>query len=298
MQLDTSQVNRGMLHMNDPVNTGVPSELHIAVDWLDLLPPGPLAEMPLPASEEGDPAGLLLVELHGGAGFHEDAALDPKRGLFWRCRLERDSHLPVLSSKGKYYQEEPEFNLTLNRILFDVVDRLVERGLPVPEIANIVSASPEEVLLYLRAKEELQRKAEERRQSPAEDRCVDLRWHQTIPLLVRQPMEACLALDLIEGPDLVVGHLDPLPLQQLLMEGGCMPRAPFRLHRAAAPSSARDRLTGAWLFPSCAKPVISKGGRYQAVQMELSVRFQLLVRGDLPKTAGGFPPRATSVGSA
>lgn len=130
--LDTSQVNKGMLHVNDPVNNGISSEIDVALEWLDLVPPRASGPVQLPPSSSssssaaGDaPLGLLLVELHGGVGFPEEPSLDVKKGLRWQCQLENDQQprgsTPAKSQMGKPHSEEPEFSLPLHPSLFPII---------------------------------------------------------------------------------------------------------------------------------------------------------------------------------
>eukprot|EP00438_Fugacium_kawagutii_P011325 Skav205080 [mRNA] locus=scaffold142:524896:536954:- [translate_table: standard] len=97
-KLDTSEVKSGLLHVDDPVNTGIPSEargeeIDVKFKWLDFSPsPAP------PLSGQQDPQGVVLVELHQGTGFPEEAALKGG-GLRWKCWIEEDQ--AVYSSNGK-----------------------------------------------------------------------------------------------------------------------------------------------------------------------------------------------------
>lgn len=149
------------------------------------------------------------------------------------------------------------------------------------EIADVVDAPPGLVAEYLRIKKESLRKAEERRQEFGEDPCVELRWHETLPILVWCPMEAGIAINLIESDDKVVGNLDPISIQQLLSEGGILPRSPFKLHAAVRAITAGGRLSN-WIFPYCNRPVLARA-RYSAVRMELSMRFLRVAKGNVPK---------------
>merc|ERR1712178_222390 len=67
VRLDTSNVSREMLHVNDPINTGIPSELEVEVEWFNLA-----ERQNLPAAVE-HPMALLCVDIHKGSGFPEEA---------------------------------------------------------------------------------------------------------------------------------------------------------------------------------------------------------------------------------
>merc|ERR1719454_2630826 len=83
VQLDTSSVSKDMLHVNDPVNSGVPSELEVEVEWFSF------ASQPnLPAGGE-HPMALLCVEIHKGTGFPQEAIRE-KLGLHWRSVLQHE----------------------------------------------------------------------------------------------------------------------------------------------------------------------------------------------------------------
>ena len=187
----------------------------------------------------------------GGINFPEEVVVDPKRGLSWCCRVEqcpRVALLPVQSWAGTRYNEQPEFDVPLHADRINDVDRLSESKVPCADIASIVDASPEVIADHLQAKMEVTQREKERRQHLAEDRVVEVRWHQTLPPIVRNPELACLAIELIKGKDRVVGQLDPISLQQLIMEGCALPCAAFQLNTTVRATPSVSRLS-TWLFP-------------------------------------------------
>eukprot|EP00401_Gymnodinium_catenatum_P062510 CAMPEP_0117480416 /NCGR_PEP_ID=MMETSP0784-20121206/12380_1 /TAXON_ID=39447 /ORGANISM="" /LENGTH=678 /DNA_ID=CAMNT_0005274855 /DNA_START=24 /DNA_END=2060 /DNA_ORIENTATION=+ len=291
IELDTSQVNRGMLHINDPVNLGVPSELEFELEWFDLAKSevelGPQImrfDSALPSRTSLPSVGLigaLMVELHNGAGFPEEIAVK-KKGLRWQCRLEDQA--PVQSKRGEVYFEEPEFGLPLHPKLFFVIDQLFEYGEQIPEIAAICDTEPDVISSYLQMRRDWQAKVEERTREAGEEQCVELRWHETMSLIVQRPSESSLAIDLLDGDDKVVGHLSAISLQTVMHEGGILARKTSKLNPREAECPKTGFLSGL-LFPSCNKPTLASHSRYRAVRMDFSVRFQPLVAGTLPRTA-------------
>lgn len=103
MTLDTSKVNRSMLHVNDPVINGIPSEIDLEVEWFDL---SPHAALPSSGPSGRTPTAMVLVELHSGSGFPEVLAFD-KKGYRWRCSLNQKEEPPVISKRGESREEEP-----------------------------------------------------------------------------------------------------------------------------------------------------------------------------------------------
>eukprot|EP00931_Biecheleriopsis_adriatica_P043389 TRINITY_DN24807_c0_g1_i1.p1 TRINITY_DN24807_c0_g1~~TRINITY_DN24807_c0_g1_i1.p1 ORF type:complete len:646 (+),score=101.60 TRINITY_DN24807_c0_g1_i1:92-2029(+) len=270
--LDTSQVKSGLLHVDDPVNKGLPSEIDLCIEWRELVPRVQVQDM-----KPHDVAiGLLLVELHAGTGFPEEAC-DGRRSLRWRCWLDSEEDPPTCSSAGKLLSEEPDFHLPLAQCLYHTVDQLSNRGVPNAEIAEIVDASEAVVSQYLAAKSDFLAKLAERRMARGEERCVELSWHEKLPILVRRRLDASVIISLVDGDDKAVGMLDPIPLHSLLSGDGVTAKETFRLSRdekVPSPGGAGSRLS-AWLFPYCSKPVLARG-RYHAVGMSISFCFRAL----------------------
>lgn len=196
----------------------------------------------------------------------------------------------LFSKRGDFFVEEPDYGLPLHPKLFYVIDQLTECNMPLVDIADVCDAEPEVISQYLQLKREYQEKLEERQRDAGEVQCVEARWHETLSLIVKRPSEAHLMIELVEGDDKVVGHLDPISLKQLMLDGGILPKAMYRLtpvERQAAKTSFLSSL----LFPTCNKPVLVNRSRYRAVRMELSVKLQPLVLGTTPRTVSPTVPQ-------
>ena len=135
-KLDTSQVKSGLLHVDDPVNTGVPSEIDLKFKWLDFSFKPTSSTKP---HDPNEPHGVALVELHHGTGFPEEAVM---KGLRWKCWIEETA--AVLSSSGKS-PEHPDFQTSLPDCLHHAIDQLASRGVDAAEIAAIIEADQVEV---------------------------------------------------------------------------------------------------------------------------------------------------------
>jgi hypothetical protein len=298
IELNTSQVNRGMLHVDDPVNTGVPSYLEIELEWFDLPSSASEADLSkgvqqLQASALGQhfspllggllrfdsllldsakealagPVAVVLVELHGASGVPEDAALQ-KRSLRWQCKLE--DHEPVRSKPGEYSNEDPcSSGLPIHQKLFYVIDRLSEHDMPVPEIASVCDTDQSLIQEYLTRRREFQLEKDARLRE-TEEHCIDCKWHETLALVVRRPAESCVQIELVEGDGKVVGFLDPVPLQQVLHDGGVFARSWQKLSPAER-ADAKPGFFAAWLLP-CSKPQVASRARYRNLSMQISVR--------------------------
>lgn len=283
MTLDTSKVNRTMLHLNDPINQGVPSRLELEVEWFDLVP----SPQPFGLGTNA-PVAVVLVELHTGSGFPEEAAFS-KLGLRWRCRLENQQ--PAVSRKG-LYQDDTDINLNIHPRLFSVIDRLIERNVPIPEISDIVDVEQEDVEQYIQFKKEQQQRRLDR-QRVEDELCIDLHWHQSLNLLSRRPEESNLVVELLSGDDSVPGRLDAIPLQDLLKKKDCALRKVRLPLMPPDSNSGRPGGLSSWLFPSCHKATLARS-RWQYVQMEVSVRMQHMVFGDSPRGIGDASSEATT----
>jgi len=303
VQLDTSQVSKGLLHVDDPVNTGVPSDLEFELEWYDIAPTtltGRAAQdshrsgravprfdscvMPAMGGVSGAASiSVLLLELHNGGGFPEEFAIS-KKGLRWQVRLEDQQ--PMRSKRGDFFFEEPDFGLPLHPRLHSVIEQLAQYNQTLAEIADICDTQPEVISAFLQASREWREKMEDRQREAGEEHCVEVRWHETLAMMVRRPHESNLALDLVEGDDKVVGHLDPIPLQQLLHEGGVLHHTTLRLTPAMQTATKpAGGFLSSLMFPSCSKPVLMTPTRYKAVRMDLSVRLHPLVLGKGPHRA-------------
>eukprot|EP00927_Polykrikos_kofoidii_P077596 TRINITY_DN74533_c0_g1_i1.p1 TRINITY_DN74533_c0_g1~~TRINITY_DN74533_c0_g1_i1.p1 ORF type:complete len:633 (+),score=97.85 TRINITY_DN74533_c0_g1_i1:58-1956(+) len=293
--LDTSQVKKEFLHVNDPVNTGVPSELEFELEWFNLRDSGSNTEaVPLTAVPNEHRArnespyavttdekfGVVLVELHTGYGFPNEYALSSK-GLRWQCRLG-DEH-PARSKRGEIVVREANFGVPIHPKIIHVVLELVRLDVPLKNIADICDMQPEVIMAFLQARKEFLDRAAERERDMGEDRCVEMRWHDTVSLIALKPSESNLFIELVEGESKVVGHLDPISVQQMLLEGLTLEKSTFKL----SPTGTRSGTTtkagalSAWLFPSCNKPVVATASRYRAVRVDLAVRLLPVAVGDM-----------------
>eukprot|EP00427_Karlodinium_veneficum_P035284 CAMPEP_0169299200 /NCGR_PEP_ID=MMETSP1016-20121227/66926_1 /TAXON_ID=342587 /ORGANISM="Karlodinium micrum, Strain CCMP2283" /LENGTH=633 /DNA_ID=CAMNT_0009391401 /DNA_START=275 /DNA_END=2172 /DNA_ORIENTATION=- len=267
--LDRSKVNLSMLHMQDPVLGGVPSELDIEVELFELA-----SQSSVPRSKNGygqDPAAVLMVELRNGSGFPDNLVSD-KQGFRWRCVVEQES---MLSKRGEVRKDEVlEYDVALDPRLYGVVNRLLERGLPYSEIADIVDAEVSTIARYTRLRQDDLEKALGRHRSQDEN-TTDLLWHQVLPILVRKPSDASLVIELLNGQSMVVGCLKPIVVQDILLDKDLSFAA--RKCRLQPPDHTCGQPEGlaAWLFPSCHKPTLAKS-RYYHVEMEISVRLRFL----------------------
>lgn len=267
--LDTSKVNKNMLHVQDPVLAGAPSELDIEVELFELA-----SQSSLPRSRIGygqDPAAVLMVELRSGSGFPEDIVSE-RHGFRWRCVVEEES---MLSKRGEVRKDETlDFEVDLDPRLYGVVERLLERGMPHAEIADIVDAEVAAIVQYIRLRQEhLEKRLE--RQRTHDDNMSDLMWHQVLPILVRKPSDASLVIELLNGQGSTVGCLKPIVIQDIMLDKDLsFARCKCRLQPPDHNCGRPDGLA-AWLFPSCHKPTLAKS-RYYHVEMEISVRLRFL----------------------
>lgn len=297
LQLDTRKVGRDMLHVNDPVNLGIPSELELQVEWFDL----PSAASGPETTGPRSPVSLVMVELHNGTGFPEEPVWE-KKGLRWRCYLEQAD--AAVTRKGDVMHEEPDWSETnIHPRLFSVINQLILRGFPIADVADIIDSTVEAVQLYMELRQQHVNK-----HSRTDDYLVSCCWHETVSLFVRRPEDSVLYIELLNGSDEVVGRLDPVPIRLLAQEPGCaLPKATYAMSPVA--SSKSSGFT-AWLFPSCNAPVLAKH-RFNAVRMEMSVRLRHMVAGDGPGAAAGVargrgsdadptmgPPPSVAQGSA
>mmetsp|Transcript_112056 Transcript_112056/g.361883 ORF Transcript_112056/g.361883 Transcript_112056/m.361883 type:complete len:662 (+) Transcript_112056:486-2471(+) len=315
--LDTSAVNSSMLHVNDPVNRGVPSELEIVVEWSNLevapladalIPQRPvLADTPflVAAGAASTPSDLLLMlELHSGCGFPERGL---EKGLRWRCRWLSSPEYPVTSLQGTPKEDKVDLlglpmGLTKNSALMQVIDRLSARRESIGEIAGIVGFDEEVVASYLhRTREfELRRRDHLRQYFPS----VEVHWHQTVPLALPRNPEAQLLVELLEG-EAVVGTLETSLLLEALRAGGAVGQQSFKVLPRGSSSSSAGGVGGwaSWFFPDCGRVPggwgveAGRGPRFQEASMEVSARCERLVQGCYPATVGTFLHKTGAAGS-
>ncbi|CAJ1328727.1 unnamed protein product [Effrenium voratum] len=260
------KVKSGLLHVDDPVNTGVPSELDLKCKWLAF---ADLQAKRTDEWREEEPHGVVLVQLRQGTGFPEEAV--GRKGLRWKCWL--DEGAVVLSSGGKP-PGHPDFQIPLPQCLYHVTDQLTARGVPSAEIAEIVEVQEVQVSQYLRAKSDFMESQAQRKLENSEVQCLELCWHETLALLVKTPA-AQVQLSLLDGHDRTVGRLEPISVRHAMsghLEKDITRKLSFEQSGNEAPSMGR---LSAWMFPACTAPVLSRD-RYQAVRMQVSVRYRAL----------------------
>eukprot|EP00928_Gymnodinium_smaydae_P080952 TRINITY_DN64549_c0_g1_i1.p1 TRINITY_DN64549_c0_g1~~TRINITY_DN64549_c0_g1_i1.p1 ORF type:complete len:831 (+),score=128.83 TRINITY_DN64549_c0_g1_i1:81-2573(+) len=309
--LDSSSVNRSVLHVDDPVHRGVPSELTFELDWFNLeaTPSSPsqpprenVRSKPLRYDSGVDdalavghgPVSALLVELHAGSGFPEESA-SAKRRLRWQCRI---GDLTSSRSKpGEFFVDQPHYNLPIHPKLFHVIDQLAERRVPVEEIADVCDLSPELVETYITQRMEYEQRLDARFRETGEELCVEARWHETLSIVLKRPAEAHLILELVEGDSKVVGYLDPIAMRQLMLDGGVLSRTTFKLTPAEREVAKTGGFMSSWLAP-CNKPLTAARAKYRLVRMEVSVRLHSLIRGcgaDVVGSHGSCVPESDRV---
>ncbi|CAK9022560.1 Extended synaptotagmin-2-A (E-Syt2-A) [Durusdinium trenchii] len=276
-KLDTSQVKSGLLHVDDPVNTGVPSEIDLKYKWLEFAPASvsDRADRNHPYETHAEPHGVALVELHFGTGFPEEAAM---KGLRWKCWIQEAgaaAAAAVYSSSGKS-PEHPDFQTSLPDCLHHAIDRLNALSVDAAEIAAIIEADQAEVEHYLMAKSKHVESEAQRKLEHGEVQCMELSWYETLAVLVSEPDTSVIHLSLVNARGEVMGHLEPL--RALDVMSGTLKEeltCKLTLEQSHAKPSLSSHVSNfsSWIFPTCTP--ISKG-RFQAVQMHFAARYLAL----------------------
>lgn len=276
VRLDTSKVVTDMLHVNDPVNRGIPSEIDVELEWFDLV--SDVARTKPPAMA-GAPQVVVFLELHSGEGFPEAMAFE-KKGMRWRASLQGEDKIAAQSKPGQYHLDEPEFpEIPMHGRLFPVVDKLKDKGMPLHEIADVCDTDVDTLQQYLKAKAEFEAKhAPKIRSEDDPETKVDLHWQEILTLFVQNPDNATVLIELLDGEDRRKGALEPIPVKSLLGSPGLeMPRKQFHL---APPQGNKPGGISAWLFPMCTSVVAP--GKVASVRMGLSAKVRHIVPGDTP----------------
>ena len=105
---------------------------------------------------------------------------------------------------------EHDLKLPIDGALLPMIDGLVDRWMPVADVVAIVGTSAEVVLEHLDYRK-ASRQREQKILMQGAERCVELRWHETLELLVQSPARASLLVELVEGGgELDVGNLEPI----------------------------------------------------------------------------------------
>ncbi|CAE7748484.1 esyt3, partial [Symbiodinium pilosum] len=175
-KLDTSQVRRELLHVDDPVNRGVPSVVDMEVQWYAF---SSADTWPADAA----PAALML-EIFQGSGFPADG--HGGRGLRWRSWI--DGKDALVSQKGKLEADELQFpDLPINPRLFPVIDNLTARQYCLKDVAQIVGVAEDLVVTYLRTRDEFRDKRDRLREVQSKDDYrIELQWFQVLVHMVDQ----------------------------------------------------------------------------------------------------------------
>mmetsp|Transcript_11238 Transcript_11238/g.19737 ORF Transcript_11238/g.19737 Transcript_11238/m.19737 type:complete len:707 (+) Transcript_11238:17-2137(+) len=283
VQVDTTQVSKDMLHVNDPILHGTPSELDIEAEWFDLV------QSPVLPVGTGHPVALLMVELNKGLGFPTECLANPSKGenkgIRWRSRVQGDGNSPAESRRGRLVNDNMiEFpDLPIHTRLHSVIDKLVQRKYSPQEIAQICGLESAEVVqLYCKLKAEYLQKHEDliRSQQHADHR-VSLEWYETLTHFVYHPDHADVKLDLLDGEDNVIGHIGPLSFRQLCPSAS-VTKDRYTL-RPPQPSKAAG-LTA--FFTSSQNVSAALAERYATVEMIISARVRYLRPGrTMPKRA-------------
>lgn len=275
VKLDTAQVSREMLHVNDPVNRGIASEIDVEVEWFDLTESIPsVAEQHALAAGGDAPVALLLIEIRKGIGFPPED-FDEKAGVRWRCRAE-PSVPPAITKRGVLcdVQEALFPEVPMHARLFPVVDKLVDRGYCAADIAHIVGvSSPDVINYYLQVKKEYNdQRAAILQTRQQEDHRVSLQWQEVLSLFVYAPETTGLTLELLDGEDREVGRVGPLPLRSMLESGSCALHRAWRALELIEPSASGGLVS--WLLPSRGPgPELQ---RFATVQLDVSARLRFL----------------------
>jgi len=285
LTLDTNQVTRDMLHVNDPVNRGIASELELEAEWFDLFEAQPRRALP-GSDNSGAPMALLIVEIYKGTGFPLDAS-SQGHGLRWRSHVEIDD-APVVSRRGDTCDvEEVEFpEVPINPRLFSVIDKLVDRKFSIEDIAQITGVeSPELITLYLQSKEEYEVNAERLLETQMhEDHRVSLQWYDAMSHFIRRPETAVLTLGLLDGQDREVGRLGPLPVAPLLQGQGLDPERSKHSLICPVPADDGSKNSGgliSWLMQPREPLPVPGARRFATVELELSVQLRFLQVGQV-----------------
>lgn len=288
MKLDTAQVSRDMLHVNDPVNRGIASEIDAEAEWFELGQAIPSVAEQHALNAGGDaPVALLLVEIRKGEGFPTEAVSD-KAGLRWRSRVEPGRPTAV-SQRGELCDlEVAEFpEVSLHHRLFSVVDKLAARGLGCEDVAHIVgAASPQVITEYMQAKqdhEDEQAQLSERQQE--EDFRVSLEWQETLVHFIYAPEATGLTLELLDGEDRELGRIGPIPLRSMLEAEACEMRRAWRSIELEKPRDPSGQGLVSWVMPAREKGPDFQ--RFAEVELDVSAKLRFL------RVGRGLPHRGS-----
>ncbi|CAJ1383787.1 unnamed protein product [Effrenium voratum] len=256
LDLDTSQVSRDLLHVDDPLNRGLSSVVDLEVRWFEIAG-SPAGDVALEA-----PAAVV-VEIAKGSGYPPEAAAG--RGVRWRTWMQGDEAFAKVTKKGLLTSNELQFPpVGINPRLLPVIDNLAVRNYSVEAMAIIVGISEELVTSYLKVRDEFKHRREELQQAQSQDDFrLDAQWFERIVHVCSvADLTKKLCMSLLDHQDVEVGCLEPICLRST--------QSGFTVHRLQAASQTGG--LASWFVPS--------QSRFARVEMEVSVRVCQLRQGN------------------
>eukprot|EP00439_Symbiodinium_sp_Y106_P067390 s1118_g11.t1 len=266
-KLDTSEVQRELLHVDDPVNRGVASVVDLEVQWFDFVGADAWAAV-APA--------VLEIKIFEGTGFPTEC--NAGRGLRWRTWVDEKNAL--VSQKGHLVSDQLRFpDLPINPRLFPVMDNLDSRQYSSKDVAQIVGITEDLVRTYLRTRDEFKSKQEQLREVQSKDDYrIPLQWFQILVHIIDDltDLSKNLSMALLDSQDGEVGRLPSMSLRSILEDsGGGEPPL-----RSCVLQGVPDERPG---LPWLGFGVSELNPRFAKVKMDISVRIRGLRAGLLPR---------------
>ncbi|CAE7335159.1 Esyt3 [Symbiodinium necroappetens] len=266
-KLDTSEVQRELLHVDDPVNRGVASVVDLEVQWFDFVGADAWAAV-APA--------VLEIKIFQGTGFPSEC--NAGRGLRWRTWV--DEKKALVSQKGHLVSDQLRFpDLPINPRLFSVIDNLDSRQYSSKDVAQIVGITEDLVRTYLRTRDEFKSKQEQLREVQSKDDYrIPLQWFQILVHILDDFTDVSknLSLALLDSQDGEVGRLPSMSLRSIL-EDSRKAEPPVRSYVLQGLPDERPGLPWLGFGISEVNP------RFAKVKMDISVRIRGLRAGLLPR---------------
>jgi len=309
--LDTKRVKRDVLHVNDPVNLGISSELDMEAQWYDIVDspvPQPLPNGP----SRGAPAATFQVEIFKGFGFPVEQVERGGRGIRWRVNVCGPSEMDDLGGSGKSTSstsrkgtvcdvQELQFpDLPIHPRLFQVIDKLLQKpGFSSADVARICGIDGGDTVdLYVHMRDEhhqLHQELQKARQQGQHR--VNVQWYEALHCFVRHPEDGnvTFSLELLNGEDRVIGVVGPFVVKKFVDEQADVKElATHRLDLKVLTEGGNDGggLLGGW-FRSSSRQVPDLH-RWEAVEVQVSARLRYLKAGG---TQGTAMPRSPVKGS-
>ncbi|CAE7210253.1 esyt3 [Symbiodinium sp. CCMP2592] len=264
-KLDTSEVQRELLHVDDPVNRGVASVVDLEVQWFDFVG--------VDAWAAAAPA-VLEIKIFQGTGFPTEC--NAGRGLRWRTWVDEKN--AMVSQKGHLVSDQLRFpDLPINPRLFPVMDNLDSRQYSSKEVSQIVGITEDLVRTYLRTRDEFKSKQEQLREVQSKDDYrIPLQWFQILVHIVDDltDLSRNLSMALLDSQDSEVGRLPSMSLRSILDSGGEPPL------RSCMLQGVPDERPG---LPWLGFGVSELNPRFAKVKMDISVRIRGLRAGHLQR---------------